>query len=97
MSIGLTWRSSKKGFHVIRKPEITLEQVEEWVGEEENGDSKYRCGWIIAWTWKGVKIEKALKRKEECLDEQLRVIKERADLEQVKKYNELEKQTSINL
>lgn len=41
--------------------------------------------------------EVALRREEESLDKQLRVIKERADLEQVETCNELGRQTSSNL
>lgn len=43
-------------------------------------------------SWEG-----ALRREKKSLDKQLRVVKERAHLEQVKQYNELGRQTSINL
>lgn len=98
--VDTVWLYGKNSFIVVMEPEITLGQVVEWGREEMEAvniaQSTKKCGQVITENERDKSWEDAW-QKRESLAEPLRVMQKRADLEQVKKYNKLGRQISINL
>lgn len=100
MPTELTQKSSKNYFHAVMEADATQGQAEEWVGEEESEDSKYRPFHQEVWLSHPLRMKGIQTEKPPWGEEKFRRAAESYYRETwpgtSKKYNEPGRQASIN-